>query len=151
MSELEYNNIDSTQPVYTLKVASRLSSTPTHSIRQYIDKGMILPYKTDTKRHLFSHVDIQRIKCIRKLLVEQRLNVAGINAMFSMIPCWIIKPCEVEDRKNCDAYNSTSYPCWLASNKGPKCLNSDCRTCEVYKLPEKCTNLKDIIKMITNT
>ena len=40
MSELEYNNIDSTQPVYTLKVASRLSSTPTHSIRQYIDKNI---------------------------------------------------------------------------------------------------------------
>ena len=68
MSELEYNIIDSTQPVYTLRVASKLTSTPTHSIRQYIDKGLIIPFKTKTNRHLFSNVDIQRLKCITKAI-----------------------------------------------------------------------------------
>ena len=73
--------------------------------------------------------------------------MAGINALFSMVPCWIIKPCSKEDRESCDAYYETSNPCWLASNKGPKCLNSDCRICEVYRLPEKCTDLKEVIKI----
>ena len=41
---LEYTMTD---PIYTLAVASRLSETPTHSIRQYIDKGLIIPLKTD--------------------------------------------------------------------------------------------------------
>ena len=115
MSELEYDINDSTQPLYTLRVASRLTSTPTHSIRQYIDKGMIIPFKTETKRNLFSDVDISRIKCIRKFLGEQKLNIAGINAMFSMVPCWIMKPCTKEDRESCDAYSSSSYTCWMAS------------------------------------
>ncbi|MBT8261430.1 MAG: MerR family transcriptional regulator [Bacteroidia bacterium] len=140
-----------TEPLYTLSVASRLSNTPTHSVRQYIDKGLILPFKTKNKRHLFSDVDISRLKCIRKHLDEQGLNIAGINALFALVPCWIIKPCSIEDRENCDAYSEIKKPCWQASNKGPECKNTDCRLCSVYQLPEKCVNLKDFIKKITNT
>ena len=140
-----------TEPIYTLGVASKLSSTPAHSIRQYIDKGLLIPFKTKTKRHLFSDVDILRLKCIRKQLDEQGLNVAGINALFSLVPCWIIKPCTPADREICDAYTTVTQPCWQASEKGPKCKNSDCRVCEVYRLPEKCTNMKDFIKLVTNT
>ncbi len=151
MSEVTKISRDSTEPLYTLRVASRLSSTPTHSIRQYIDKGLIIPHRTKTNRHLFSEVDICRLNCIRGFLDDQGLNIAGINAMFSLVPCWIIKPCTKEDREACEAYHSNSAPCWMASEKGPKCRNSDCRLCEVYKLPEKCVNLKDFIKKLTNT
>jgi len=142
---------NSTEPLYTLSVVSRLTNTPTHSVRQYIDKGLILPFKTKNNRHLFSDVDILRLKCIRKYLDEQGLNIAGINALFELVPCWIIKPCSVEDRNNCEAYSDVRKPCWLASNKGPKCRNADCRLCSVYQLPEKCVNLKDFIKKLTNT
>ena len=149
MTLLENNN--SSEPVYTLAVASRLSLVPAHSIRQYIDKGLIIPFRTSTNRHLFSEVDILRLKCIGKFLRDQGLNIAGINALFSIIPCWIIKPCDIEDRKQCDAYTSIKSPCWMASNKGQKCRNTDCRQCEVYKLPEKCSGPKEFIKQITNT
>jgi len=142
---------NSTDPLYTLAVASRLSNTSVHSIRQYIDKGLILPFKTESKRHLFSEVDIYRLKCIRRQLDEQGLNIAGINAIFALVPCWIIKPCTEEDRKSCDAYNSVTVPCWKSSVKGPKCINSDCRECEVYRLPEQCTSMKTFIKKLTNT
>ena len=141
----------STDPLYTLSVVSRLTNTPTHSIRQYIDKGLILPFKTKSKRHLFSDVDILRLKCIRKHLDEQGLNIAGINALFALVPCWLIKPCLEENRKNCDAYSEVTKPCWQTSNKGPECKNSDCRLCSVYQLPEKCVNLKDFIKKLTNS
>ena len=147
----EKSQSDSTTPLYTLGVASRLSDTPVHSIRQYIDKGLLIPFRTATNRHLFSQVDIQRLKCIRRYLDVQGLNIAGINAMFSLVPCWIIKPCTLEDRENCDAYHSVSEPCWQASVKGPRCKNSDCRVCDVYRLPEQCTNMKTFIKKLTKT
>lgn len=144
-------NSNSSAPTYTLAVASKLSHTPTHSIRQYIDKGLIIPFKTASNRHLFSQVDILRLKCIRSYLQDQGLNIAGINALFSIIPCWIIRSCDMEDRLICDAYTSIKSPCWTASNKGLSCLNTDCRNCEVYKLPEKCSGPKQFIKRITNT
>jgi hypothetical protein len=122
-------NKHNTEPVYTLRIASKLSSISVYSIRQYIDKGLIIPYKTKTKRHLFSDVDILRLNCIRKYLDELGLNVAGINALFSLVHCWLIKPCSKGDRENCDAYTHVSEPCWQASQKGPLCRNSDCRIC----------------------
>ena len=148
MSDPETSN-KSTDPVYTLAVASKLSATPAHSIRQYVDKGLIIPFRTDTNRHLFSEVDILRLKCIRKYLDEQGLNLAGINALFSLVPCWVIKPCSEADRENCDAFTSVSEPCWKATVKGPECKNTDCRVCNVYRLPEQCTDMKSMIKELT--
>ncbi len=148
MSNSDYST-NSTDPVYTLSVTSKLSGTPAHSIRQYVDKGLIIPFKTDTKRHLFSEVDILRLKCIRKYLDEQGLNLAGINALFSLVPCWAIKPCSEADREHCDAFNSDTEPCWNAALKGPKCKNSDCRVCNVYRILEQCTDMKTMIKELT--
>jgi MerR family transcriptional regulator, heat shock protein HspR len=133
-------------PKYTLGVASKLTEIPTHSIRQYIDKGLLIPYRTDTNRHLFSDVDIQRLHCIKNYLEVQGLNVAGIKTIFSLIPCWAVKPCTPQDRIKCNAYQNEGVPCWEASDKGPTCLNTDCRTCNVYRLPERCRSLKSVLK-----
>lgn len=139
------------EPLYTLRIASKLSSISVYSIRQYIDRGLIIPYKTKTNRHLFSDVDILRLIYIRKYLDELGLNVAGINALFSLLPCWLIKPCSKGDRENCEAYSNVSKPCWRASKKGQLCRNSDCRICQVYRMSETSANHKDFIKMITGT
>ena len=135
-----------TNPVYTLSVASRLSGIPIHSIRQYIDKGLIIPYKKDTSRHLFSDVDIVRFKKIRTQLDEQGLNVAGIKSLLALIPCWAIRSCSVGERSNCEAYNSITQPCWEASEKGPECRNINCRECEVYSILEENLDLKVLLK-----
>jgi len=46
---MENNSIASTIPVYTLSVTADLSGIPDHSIRQYIDKGLIIPFKKRIK------------------------------------------------------------------------------------------------------
>ena len=115
-------------PKYTLGVASKLTEIPSHSIRQYIDKGLLIPFRTETNRHLFSDVDIERLTCIKNYLDIQGLNVAGIKTLFSLIPCWAIKPCSPEDRKGCNAYHYEGNPYWEASEKGLNCRNTNCRT-----------------------
>lgn len=139
-------NINRTEPIYTLSVASRLSNIPQHSIRQYIDKGLIIPFRTKTNRHLFSEVDISRLLCIRTYLTEKGLNIAGIKALFALVPCWALKPCSVKDRQKCDAYYSSEYPCWEATNKGTECKNTDCRICNIYQITEQCQDLKSLFK-----
>lgn len=133
-------------PRYTLGVASRLTEIPVHSVRQYIDKGLLIPFRTETNRHLFSDADIERLKYIKDHLDNQGLNVAGIKKIFSLIPCWAIKPCKPEDRINCNAYQSEGSPCWEASEKGPQCMHTDCRTCNVYLLPVKSKSLKPVFR-----
>ena len=151
MSAQSLSHKNDIEPIYTLRIASKLSSISVYSIRQYIDRGLIIPYTTKTRRHLFSDADMSRLISIRKYLNELGLNVAGINALFSLVPCWLIKQCSESVRVKCDAYSNISEPCWQSSHKGPFCRNSDCRICEVYRMSETCTNHKDFIKMITCT
>lgn len=139
---------DEQRPVYTLGIAAQLSGIPAHSIRQYIDRGLLVPYKRDSKRHLFSSQDISRLKQINTLIHEHGLNFAGIRALMAMVPCWALRPCSESDRQQCNAYTATSYPCWEASEKGRVCRNQNCRECEVYQILSRESDLKGVIRAL---
>jgi MerR family transcriptional regulator/heat shock protein HspR len=145
---MDKNSVGRTTPVYTLSIASTLSEIPVHSIRQYIDKGLIIPYRKESNRNLFSQTDILRLKYINKLLDEDGLNIAGIRSILAMIPCWAIRKCSTEERNLCQAYHSSAYPCWEASEKGTLCKNANCRECEVYRIVENYPNVKSYIKTL---
>jgi MerR family transcriptional regulator/heat shock protein HspR len=145
---MEDNSVTSTTPIYTLSIVASLSGIPVHSIRQYVDKGLIIPFKKESNRNLFSQVDILRLKIIHKLLDEDGLNIAGIRTLLALIPCWVIRQCSVEERKNCQAYFSVTYPCWEASEKGTLCRNTNCRECEVYRIVEDYPDLKSFLRTI---
>ncbi|MCK4749496.1 MAG: MerR family transcriptional regulator [Bacteroidales bacterium] len=133
-------------PVFPLQVASQLSQIRAHSIRQYIDRGLIIPFKQTSNRHLFSLNDVDRLKKIQFLIHNNGLNFAGIRALLALIPCWAIRGCSESDRKDCNAYKADYFPCWEASNKGRICKNENCRECEVYKCLSEKANLKSVIK-----
>jgi len=146
--KMDNNSVTSTTPVYTLSVASELSEIPFHSIRQYIDKGLIIPFKKESGRNLFSQVDILRLKYIHKLLVEDGLNIAGIRKLFALIPCWAIRKCDTSERNKCEAYSNDEFPCWDASEKGPSCKNVDCRECDVYRIVENYPGVKAFLRTL---
>ena len=145
---MDKNTVVSTTPVYTLSITSDLSGIPVHSIRQYIDKGLMIPFKKKSSRNLFSHVDILRLKYIHKLLEKDGLNIAGIRSLLALIPCWAIRQRSDEEREKCQAYIIETYPCWEASEKGTLCKNPNCRECEVYRSVENYPDLKSFFKTI---
>jgi MerR family transcriptional regulator/heat shock protein HspR len=145
---MENKPVSSTTPVYTLSTTADLSGIPVHSIRQYIDRGLIIPFKKESSRNLFSQVDILRLKYIHKLLTEDGLNIAGIRTLLALIPCWAIRQCSDDERKKCQAFQSVTYPCWEASEKGTLCRNTNCRECEVYGIAENYPDLKSFFKAI---
>lgn len=143
---MENFSIPSTTAVYTLSTASALSGIKVHSIRQYMDKGLIIPFRKESYRNLFSQVDILRLKYIHKLLNEGGLNIAGIRALLAVIPCWAMRSCSMQEREKCQAYHSDAYPCWEASEKGQGCKNTDCRECDVYRIVEHYQDVKSFLK-----
>ncbi len=138
---------EANRPLLTLSIVSQLSGIPAHSIRQYIEKGLLIPFKLNSKRHLFSHNDVNRLKHINILINEKGLNFAGISALLSMIPCWTIHGCSLNDRHNCNAYKADLIPCWEASEKGQHCKNENCRECEIYTSLSMSVDLKSVLKM----
>ncbi len=143
---MTHSKRNKTEPVYTLSVAAGLSGAPQHSVRQYVDKGLIIPFKKKSNRHLFSDVDIERLMWIKRNLEEKGMSFAGIKSLMALIPCWKITNCQIESRKNCEAYFSSDFPCWEASDKGKECKNKDCRVCKVYKLVDSNLELKSVYR-----
>ena len=150
MHDLKDLDMEANRPILTLSITSHLSGIPTHSIRQYIDKGLLVPYKRDSKQHLFSQNDISRLKHINFLITERGLNFAGIRALLSMIPCWAIHKCHEQERSNCKAYSDDSIPCWMASEKGRVCKNENCRECDVYFCLSNSADLKSALRELIN-
>ena len=77
-----------------------------------------------------------------RLIKERKMNLAGINAMLSLIPCWKIISCSEEDRNNCEAYKGNFRPCWSYKHMNNICATSDCKECIVYKEYFNCNNFK---------
>lgn len=143
------SNKDDNRPVLTLGVTSQLSGIPAHSIRQYVEKGLIIPFKLDSKRHLFSMNDVNRLKNIQYLIHEQGLNFSGIRALLALVPCWNLIKCSKVDQQNCEAYKANSAPCWEASEKGQTCKNKSCRECNVYLWLSNSTDLKAFLQELS--
>ena len=145
---MENSLVESTTPVYTLSTTSSLSGIPVHSIRQYIDKRLIIPFKKESNRNLFSQVDILRLKFINNLLNEDGLNIAGIRTLLAVIPCWAVRKCSAGERETCQAYQNNNNPCWEASEKGTLCKNTNCRECDVYRIVENYPDIKSFLKTL---
>lgn len=144
----EIGEDQSSSPLYTLGITSQLSEIPPHSIRQYIDEGLIIPFKLKSNRHLFSQNDVNRLRMIRGLIRDKGLNFSGVRALMGMIPCWAIRPCSEEDRRSCGAYRDNFQPCWEASEKGTICKNENCRDCAVYHSLDLDSGIKSTLKTL---
>ena len=60
-----------------------------HTIRLYEHSGLILIRRNSSGRRIFSEWDIERLRCIRRMIIEDKLNIEGIRKILSMIPCWL--------------------------------------------------------------
>lgn len=129
-------------PLYTIGTAARMLGISVHTIRMYEREGLILPYKKESHQRLFSDADIERLRCIRRAINEDKVSIEGIKHIQALIPCWAILPCSDEDKNRCAAYTSYDQPCWISYSKNTVCETLDCRTCNVYTQHANCHDVK---------
>lgn len=134
----------SNEPVYTISVAAGKVGISAHSFRQYEQEGLILTHKTPTGRRLYSDLEIEKVKCIKKMVREEGLNFEGIRRLMALVPCWKLRSCNEKERKNCPSFNNIKKPCWATVEK---CLHPlpSCRECQVYRRTVNCGDLRDLL------
>ena len=136
---LKYN------PLLTIGTVAKELDVAVQTLRLYEQEGLIIPHKTDTGRRMYSLHDLERLRCIRKMITENGLNLQGIKRLMSLIPCWKYKGGLDDDCQNCLAYSESQMPCWNYSKVGAKCQNQNCRECPVYTMDFNCHTMKEII------
>lgn len=132
------------EPVYTTGVAAKKLGVSPHTIRLYESEGLIISYRTDTCRRLYSEMEIEKIKGIRGMIQIEGHNFEDIRRIMAMVPCWKIRGCAKEVREFCSARKARKKPCW---NYGSdcSCRTSSCRECQVY---QNIINSEDIHSLI---
>jgi len=125
---------NSSEPIYSIGLASRKLGVSPETLRYYEKEGLLIAYRTDTGRRLYSHSDLEWIKCFRNQMIHNKLNVAGVRLLLALMPCWDIKPCSQEERKDCAAYLNSEVVCWMIKSPASQaCKQDECRDCKVYK------------------
>jgi MerR family transcriptional regulator, heat shock protein HspR len=135
--------------LYTIGEAADVLGVSVPTIRMYEREGLIIPYRKRSKHRRFSQVDIERIRCIREMINADKVSIAGIRRLLSLIPCWKIKNCPDEARTTCGAFVQHAAPCWTASGKSWECRSAECRVCSVYTDIANCQTLKQTIASYT--
>ncbi len=142
----------SIDPNYTISTAARLLGISVHTLRMYEKEGLILPFKSNGNQRRYSDMDLERIRCIRRAINEDKIGIEGIRRILALIPCWAIVNCSERDRQNCEAYIAYTKPCWTYKHKNNLCKNLDCFNCEVYNSFGDCGSIKEKLRdLITPT
>jgi len=141
----QFDVISTEQKWYKIGEVARKLDIAVETIRMYEKEGIFLAEKTQTGQRMFNEADVIWLSCIRRLIKEQGLNLAGIRRLLALMPCWALRPCTDEERENCPAYRGAIVPCWLMKSEIPEsCRAENCRVCNVYRNASKCDNLKVI-------
>ncbi|MEN8154909.1 MAG: MerR family transcriptional regulator [Acidobacteriota bacterium] len=130
------------KPLYSIGKVAKILNVSVQTLRLYENNGFIIPYKTSSKRRIYSELEIDKIRCIIKMIREEGMNFKGLKKLYSLIPCWYIRECSKEEREKCNSFISRSLPCWATREKCPNPL-PDCRECPVYRKFASRSDLKD--------
>ncbi|TET32970.1 MAG: MerR family transcriptional regulator [Planctomycetota bacterium] len=130
---------DTEDPVISIGTLSKKVGLSVSTVRHYESEGLIIPFRDDSGRRLFSLEDVFRLQNIQHLIQDLGLNIEGIRRMQALLPCWDLFRCKKKTRDKCPAFQSRERPCWTI--KGLPCSpqGNECRKCIVYRFGSQCT------------
>jgi MerR family transcriptional regulator, heat shock protein HspR len=100
-----------TSLLYSIGVVAELLKVTDQTLRVYEKNGIITPTRRNRDRY-YSANDIVWLKCIRRFMKVEGINLKGIGKLMKFVPCFEISPCN--DCCECTAYLKRGVAC-----KGP--------------------------------
>ena len=91
-----------TQPLFTIGIVAQMMGVTQTTLRIWEKKWLIKPQRLGKNRY-YSYCDLDRLKEIRNLLQERKMNIAGVKGILFNKKCWEIKECGDEKYK-CSVY-----------------------------------------------
>jgi len=76
--------IDTSKGVFMISVAAELADMHPQTLRMYEARGLITPKRSPKNTRLYSFEDVERLKRIQRMTVEEGLNLAGVEAVLQM-------------------------------------------------------------------
>ena len=77
-------SIEPDEPVYVIGVVSRLVRIPIWTLRALDREGLVKAKRRRGHARLYSLADVRRLIVIRRLVVEQGVNIRGVRVIMRM-------------------------------------------------------------------
>jgi MerR family transcriptional regulator/heat shock protein HspR len=122
---------DDDKPVLPIGAVAELIGVHPRTIRQWEQHGLITPARRNGQRR-FSQRDVKWLRCVRSLIHDRGYNIVGLEKLLKYAPCWDLKECPQEVRRDCDSVRDPAILCW--DHRGRQCPDGGetCLKCEVY-------------------
>ena len=133
------------QRLYTIGEAADLIGVSVPTIRMYEREGLIIPLRKSSRHRLFAEADLERIRSIRRTISTEKVSIAGIRRLMSLVPCWKMNNCDPGDVARCPRTAAPESPCWMVAGKDWKAKSDRCRTCGVYVRTADYVQLKAVL------
>lgn len=73
------------KPLFTLSVAAEILGVHPRTLMIYEKEDLVVPSRTKTNRRRYSQRDIKRLQFIRYLTNKKGVNLAGVEAILSLL------------------------------------------------------------------
>ncbi|MBU1863650.1 MAG: MerR family transcriptional regulator [Candidatus Omnitrophica bacterium] len=93
------------KPVYTIGIVAHLLEVCLATLRIWEHKGLIKPARLGKNRY-YSRCDLGKLKFIKEMVQQKRINLAGVRELMLKKPCWEIKKCKPRERNKCAVYRN---------------------------------------------
>ena len=133
------------QTLYTIGEAADLIGVSVPTIRMYEREGLIIPLRKASRHRLFAESDLERIRSIRRTINTEKVSIAGIRRLMSLVPCWKINGCSEEQTSTCPRLSTNGSPCWIVTGKTWQSKSDECRNCGVYLKTAEYAQLRSVL------
>lgn len=76
--------LDETRGVFMISVAAELAEMHPQTLRMYEARGLITPQRSPKNTRLYSYEDVERLRRIQRMTVEEGLNLAGVDTVLQL-------------------------------------------------------------------
>ncbi len=118
---------------HTIGQVARMLSVSPQTLRYYEKEGLIIPQRRPGGIRRYSDEDVRRLNMVRDLMSKDGLNVAGIQHLLGILPCWEIKRCNLSRMATCPQVSQDTKPCWMKTKWVSGEGRVGCRECTVYQ------------------
>lgn len=136
--------LDEDKGIYTIGTVAELIGEHPETLRVWERNGLISPER-ETYQRRYSNNDLKRLKFIKFLLDEKRLNIAGVKQLTAMYSCWYNKNCRGGALKKSLVPVNEAKPCWKLAGTFCLLVNDKaelCNSCEMLKNCIRCNGCK---------
>jgi MerR family transcriptional regulator, heat shock protein HspR len=77
-------SFDEKRGVFMISVAAELAEMHPQTLRMYEARGLISPQRSPKNTRLYSYRDVERLRRIQRMTVEEGLNLAGVETVLEL-------------------------------------------------------------------